>query len=51
MTFGTVFIVQILQNGLLLLDRIGRLILRINMHSHVPLAELSQLPHRIDDMY
>jgi len=47
---GAVFILHILQNGLLVLGNIGCLVLRIVIHSRVPLSKWSQLPERIEDM-
>ena len=48
--FGTVFILHLLQKGLLVLGSIGCLVLRIDIHSLVPLSKRSQLPKRIEDM-
>jgi len=48
--FVTVFILHILQQGLLNLGSIGCLILRIDIQSLVPLATQSQLPETIEDM-
>jgi hypothetical protein len=48
--FGTVFILHILQKGLLVLESIGFLVLRIDIDSLVPLSTRLQLPERIEDM-
>jgi len=48
--FGSVLILNILQNGLLVLGSIGCLILRINIHSLFPLSKRSQLLKWIEDM-
>jgi len=48
--FGAVFILQILQKGLLVLGSIGCPVLRINIHSLVPLSERSPLPKRIKNI-
>jgi hypothetical protein len=48
--FRTVFILQVLQNGLLVLGSIECLVLRINIHSLVPLPKQLQCPETIDDM-
>jgi len=48
--FGAVFILDIFQKPLLVLCSLGCLILRINIHSLVPLAKRSQLPERIEDV-
>jgi len=46
--FGTIFILHILQKGLLVLGSIGCRVLRINIDSHVPLPQQSQLLQRIE---
>jgi len=48
--FGTVHILHLHQKGLLVLGSIGYLVIRINIHSLVPLSKRSQLPKRIDNM-
>jgi len=48
-TVGTVFILQVLQKGLLVLGSSGCLILRIDIHSFVPLSKWSQLQEGIED--
>jgi len=48
--FGTVFTLHILQRGLWVLGSIGCLVLRINIHSLVPLSKRLQLPEWIDDV-
>jgi len=48
--FGTVFILHILQKALLVLGSIECLILRIDIHSIVPLSKRSQHPERIEDI-
>jgi len=48
--FGAVFILHILQKGLLVLGSIRCLVLRINIHSLVPLSARSQHPVKIEDM-
>jgi len=45
--FGTVFILHILQKGLLVLGSIRSLVLRMNIHRLVPLPKWSQLPETI----
>jgi hypothetical protein len=49
--FCAVFILHILQNGLLVLEIIKSLIFRINIHSLVLFPKRSQLPEKIKDMY
>jgi len=49
--FGTIFILQLFQNGLLVLCSVGCPGLRINIHSLVPLATLSQLAERLENVY
>jgi len=46
----TVFIPHIFQNRLLVLGSIGSFILRIDIHSLVPLPKRSQPPEMIEDM-
>ena len=48
--FGAVFILHILQEGLLVLCCVECLVLRINIHSPVPLSKRSQLAERIGDV-
>jgi len=48
--FGTVFILHLLQEGLLVLGSKGCLVLRIDIQSLVPLPDWSQRPERIEDM-
>jgi len=48
--FRAVFILHILQTGLLVLGSIRGIVFRINIHSLVPLPKRSQLPERIKDM-
>jgi len=48
--FGTVFILHILQKGLLVLCSIGCLVLRMCIHCFVLLSKQSQLPERMEDM-
>jgi hypothetical protein len=48
--FSAAFILHILQKGLLVLCSVGCLVLRINIHSFVPLSKRSQLPERIKDV-
>ena len=48
--FSTVFILHVIQIGLLVLGSIGCLVLRINIHSLVPVSKSSQLPERIENM-
>jgi len=47
---GAVFILRMIQKGLLGLGSIGSIVLRINIQSLVPLSERSQYPERIEDM-
>jgi hypothetical protein len=47
---GAVFILHILQKGLLVLGNIGYLVLRIDIQSHVPLSKKSQIAERIEYM-
>ena len=47
---GTVFILNILQKGLLVLGSMECIVLRINIHSLVSHSKRSQLPKRIEDM-
>ena len=49
--FGTVCILHILQNGLLVLDSIGCLSLRIDIDCLVLLSKRSQLLETIEDMW
>jgi hypothetical protein len=48
--FRAVFVLHLLQKGLLVLGSIRSLVFRINIHSLVPLRKRSQLPERIKDM-
>ena len=48
--FGTGFMLDLHQKCLMVLGRIRCLVLRIDIHSLVPLSERSQLPQRIEDM-
>jgi hypothetical protein len=48
--FGAVFILHILQKGLLVLGSIGHRVLSINIHSRVPRSKQSQLPEWFEDM-
>jgi len=48
--FLAVFILHILEKGLLVLCSVGCLILRININSLVPLSKRSLLPERIKDV-
>jgi len=48
--FGTVIILHILQNGFLILDSIGCLVLRIDIDSLVTLSKQLQLLKMMEDM-
>jgi hypothetical protein len=48
--FGAVFILHILQRGLRVMCCVGCLVLRINIHSFVPLSKRLELHDRIEDM-
>jgi hypothetical protein len=48
--FAAVFILNILQKGLLELCSVGCLVLRIDIHSLVPVSKRSQILKRIKDM-
>lgn len=47
---GTVFILNIFQNALLVLCSIESLMLRIDIHCHIPLPKQSHLPQKIDEV-
>jgi hypothetical protein len=49
--FGAVFILHILQKGLLVLCSVGCLVLRIDIHSLVPLSKQLKLSERIEDVH
>jgi len=49
--FGTVFVLHILQKGLVVLGSIGCLVIRIDIRSLVMVRKGSQLPDRIENLF